>query len=366
MIQRDDLLQLWQCGVAAVAGDTSVASNLRDHPIPAPDTIVAVGKAASAMARAAADMFGPVEMLVVTKDGHGVDAPPHARLIEAAHPVPNAASLSAGAALVEAVAACGPGDHLLMLVSGGASSLAEHLEDGLTLQDLTAKTSEKLASGADIAEINAMRRTLSRIKGGKLLSRFGGTRVTTLAISDVEGNSLGVIGSGVGDAPPEAAFDFEARIVASNAIARHAVADAAKGSVLSNSENLYEDVSTLAPRIASTLIMGGTGLHIMGGEPTVVLPANPGLGGRNMMLALMIAREIAGHPSLQVLVAGTDGSDGPTDAAGAIVDGRTWDDSGHAAIAGAAPYDWLEARQALLKPGPTGTNVMDLLLAQHG
>ncbi|MCR8827079.1 DUF4147 domain-containing protein [Pseudosulfitobacter koreensis] len=356
------LADLWHIGVDAVGGDASVRRALDAQPIPKPDRIIAVGKAATAMASAAASVFPDVPVLIVTKDGHASGAPPHGQVIEAAHPVPNTASLRAGAAILDAVQTCGP--HLLMLVSGGASSLAEVLEDGLTLEDLARRTQEKLASGADIHAINQMRRGLSRIKGGKLLGAFGGARVTTLAISDVEGDSLGVIGSGIGDAPENAAFAHDARIVASNAIARDAVAQAAGDDLRGNSETLYDDVTALAPRIAAALKTAEPGLHVIGGEPTVILPENPGLGGRNMMLALLLAREIAGRDDLEILVAGTDGSDGPTDAAGAVVDGQTWAPSGQKAIETAAPYDWLEARGALLKPGPTGTNVMDLLIAR--
>lgn len=357
------LSDLWHIGVDAVGGDASVRQSLRAHPVTPPDRIIAVGKAATAMARAASSLFPDAPVLIVTKDGHAADAPAHAQVIEAAHPVPNAASLRAGAALLDAVQGCAPGAHLLMLVSGGASALAEVLEDNLTLDDLAQRTQAKLASGADIHEINAMRRRLSRIKGGKLLAAFRGAKVTTLAISDVEGDSLGVIGSGIGDAPENAAFAHDARIVASNAIARAAIADAAGAELRSNAETLYDDVSTLAPRIGAQLKTAASGLHILGGEPTVILPDSPGLGGRNMMLALRLAREIAGRDDLHILVAGTDGSDGPTDAAGAVVDGKTWGASGQDAIDAAAPYDWLAARGALLKPGPTGTNVMDLLIA---
>lgn len=357
------LEDLWTIGVDAVGGAASVRQSLQVHPIAAPDQIIAVGKAATAMARAAAAMFPKAPVLIVTKDGHADGAPLHAQVIEAAHPVPNAASLTAGTAMLEVVRKCGASSHLLMLVSGGASALAEILEGDLTLEDLAQRTRDKLASGADIHEINAMRRGLSRIKGGKLLSAFRGAKVTTLAISDVEGDSLGVIGSGIGDAPKNAAFAHDARIVASNAIARAAIAEAAGADLRCNTETLYDDVSALAPRIAAHLKTAAPGLYVLGGEPTVVLPDAPGLGGRNMMLALRLAREIAGRNDLQILVAGTDGSDGPTDAAGAVVDGKTWDASGQAAIDTAAPYDWLAARGALLKPGPTGTNVMDLLIA---
>ena len=156
------------------------------------------------------------------------------------------------------------------------------------------------------------------------------------------------------------------RIVASNAIAREAVVAAGvrEGwAIQANAETLYDDIHTVASQIAKTLSAGAPGLHIFGGEPTVVLPEHPGNGGRNQALAVLIAREIAGLPGLQVLVAGTDGTDGPTDAAGAIVNGSTWDVSGQDALESADTGPWLEARGALLRTGPTGTNVMDLVIA---
>lgn len=357
-------MELWQHGVDAVAGDASVARALRDNDMPAPTQIIAVGKAASAMARAASVKYPKAPILIVTKDGHSTGAPRGAVVIEAAHPVPNTASLKGGGAIAKAVVQTGPDAHILMLVSGGASALAEVLQPGLSLADLMAATTDKLASGADIHAINAMRRDLSQIKGGKLFANFQGRRVTTLAISDVEGDDLNVIGSGIGMVHAPQGFAFEAQIVAANRIARAAIAQRAQAEDIAvhlNAEDLYADVATLAPALPAQ--WQKPGLYVHGGEPTVTLPNAPGRGGRNMMLALRIAREIAGDSTLHVLVAGTDGSDGPTDAAGAYLTGATWDASGAEAIATAAPYDWLEARCALLKPGPTGTNVMDLALA---
>ncbi|WP_415402279.1 DUF4147 domain-containing protein [Tateyamaria sp. SN3-11] len=358
-----DLLTLWQSGVDAVRGDSAVASALAKMPISRPDRIIAVGKAAAAMAAPAAAAWPDVPCLVVTKYGHGSDAPSHAQVIEAAHPVPDTASLEAGRALHQAVADCDPGTHLLMLVSGGASSLAELLGDDMTLDDLKRETNALLASGAPIGDMNAHRTALSRIKGGKLLAGFKGARVTTYALSDVEGDGLATIGSGIGDAPAQRDFDFAAKIIASNAIARAAIAAASPVPVQTNSETLYDDVEVLAPRIADMLKRAAPGLHILGGEPVVHLPNTPGRGGRNMALALGLAREIAGTDGLRILVAGTDGTDGPTDAAGALIDGSTWDDSGADALLRADAYPWLEARGALVKTGPTGTNVMDILIA---
>lgn len=351
------LADLWHQGVYAVRGDIAVSASLKADPIPVPNQIVAVGKAATAMAQAALDMFPGTPCLIVTKYHHADGAPEGAQVIEAAHPVPDANSLAAGTALRKAIAQCGPEDHLLMLVSGGASSLAEDLPDGWSLDDLKAETQRLLASGADIHAMNARRREISQIKGGKLLGRANCRQITTLALSDVEGDALGVIGSGLGDAPQ--GKPFTARIIASNAHARQTIAS--HQVLVENAEILYEDLQTLAPRLAQRLREGPAGLYVWGGEPTLVLPENPGKGGRNMALALSLARELHGQ-DVEILVAGTDGTDGPTDAAGAFVTGATWTDEAAQALARADAYPWLERAGALFKPGPTGTNVMDLAL----
>jgi hydroxypyruvate reductase len=366
-MQDEDILRvLFDAGVAAVRGDAAVETALKEHPIESPDRIIAVGKAATAMAQAAAAIYPDVPILIVTKYHHAADAPAGAEIIEAAHPVLDENSLRAGARLREVVASMASGSHLLMLVSGGASALVEDPQIGLDLAALRREADRLLASGADIHAMNAARKEMSRIKGGKLLAAFPGARVTTLALSDVAGDALGVIGSGIGDAPAEHGFEFDPRIVASNAIARAAIVAEARArglDVITDEETLYADIEEAGPRIGTALRAAAPGLHLWGGEPTVLLPENPGIGGRNQSLGLLIAREIAGLPGLRVLVAGTDGTDGPTDAAGAIVDGQTWEASGAEALARANAGPWLEARGALLRTGPTGTNVMDLVIA---
>lgn len=364
MIQNADLLALWNAGVAAVQGRSSVNLALKIHDVDRPDLVIAVGKAAASMACAVHDVFGELPTLVVTKYNHTQDAPQHAKIIESAHPVPDEASLAAGTAIHDAIAGSPEGSHLLFLVSGGASSLAEVLPDGMTLTDLSKETQTLLASGKDIHAMNAQRKEISQIKGGKALASFKGRKVTTLAISDVQGDDVGIIGSGIAAAPTSHDFEYSSHIVASNQIAREAAVEKAGTPVISTSENMYEDVVTLAPRIAAWLHASKDGIYIMGGEPTVILPPNPGLGGRNMMLAAMIAREIKGTVGIRVLIAGTDGTDGPTDAAGALVDGQTWDASGHLAIEQANIAPWLDAKNALIRTGPTNTNVMDLLIAE--
>ncbi|MEY8839526.1 DUF4147 domain-containing protein, partial [Cribrihabitans sp. XS_ASV171] len=245
---REAARAIWQAGVDAVGGYTSVERALID--VPRPDLIVAVGKAAAPMARAALDRFGPLPSLVVTKDGHAEELPNGIDVMEAAHPVPDERSLAAGRALREAVEAMSPESNLLLLVSGGSSSLAEDLVDGTTLDDLARLNRRLLSQGLDITAMNAERRKLSRIKGGGLLSRFRGRRLDVLAISDVPGDDLNVIGSGIG-VPPDRP-GVQARIIASNRIAREAAAHHALAlgkDVLENAESLHDDLEALGPRL---------------------------------------------------------------------------------------------------------------------
>ncbi|MCV6586001.1 MAG: DUF4147 domain-containing protein [Marinibacterium sp.] len=359
----DLVTALWQAGVAAVDGYGATARAISG--MDRPDRILAVGKAATAMARAAAARWPDVLMMIVTKDGHGTAAPPHARLIEAAHPVPDARSLSAGAALRAAVMGMPAGSDLLLLVSGGASSLAEDLHAGFGLDDMVALNQRLLAQGLDITAMNRERRRLSRIKGGGLLSGFAGARATTLAISDVPGDDPGTIGSGIGIAPPDRGFAHDHRIIASNAIARAAAVATAQAHglhVIANDECLHRDLPLVAADLAARIATMPPGVMILGGEPTVTLPPTPGQGGRNQALALSLARHIAGRDDVTILVAGTDGSDGPTTAAGGRVTGRTWGDGAAEALARADSGPYLAARDALFVTGPTGTNVMDLAI----
>ena len=358
---------IWWQGVRAVRGEAAVETAIRAEQIARPDQIIAVGKAAASMVAGAQAVFGPdIPTLVVTKYDHATALPGPVRVIEAAHPVPDENTLIAGFELMKTVQQLPENAHLLMLVSGGASSLAELPEEGLTLAALQAENTRLLAEGLDIHAMNARRKELSQIKGGKLLAQFGGELVTTLAISDVEGDSLSVIGSGIGAAPEVHRFSFDPHIVASNQIARNAAAERAKSlgyPVFTNRESLYADVFELAAEIGPALREAPAGIHLWGGEPTILLPPDPGQGGRNQALALALAEQISGIYGLTVLVAGTDGTDGPTDAAGGIVTGATWKEDGKRALRLADSGHFLESRSGLFKSGPTGTNVMDLVVA---
>lgn len=366
---------VWRAGVEAVGGRASVAAALGECEIASPDRILAVGKAAVPMVLSALGHFGEaIPSLAVTKYGHDEESTGeemvlrnHLRIIEAAHPVPDDNSLAGGSALLEAVQAMGADQSLLLLVSGGASALAEVPAGRLSLEELRKQNAALLASGKDIHAINAERRKISRIKGGGLLSHFSGRQVDVLAISDVPGDDIAVIGSGIGACPAGADFACSTRIVASNAIARQAAAEKAEAlgfSVVANEESLHGDVFEVAKRIAESIRRQPPGVAVHGGEPTVVLPDDPGRGGRNQALALALAREIDGMDGVCVLVAGTDGTDGPTDAAGGIVTGADWQSlpGGEEALARADAGTWLDQAGCLFVTGPTGTNVMDLVV----
>ena len=378
MDARETLETIWWAGVNRVRGDRAVADALADGKGEGITHIAAVGKAASSMARAALEACGPdLPALVVTKHGHGeaeLSGYPNLKLIESGHPVPDVQSLAAGSALIDFVAGAGKEARLLLLVSGGASALAESLPGDMTLDDLQATTQTMLAEGLDIHAINARRKEISAIKGGKLLARFPGRSALVLAISDVEGDDIAVIGSGIGMIPASRrADDMDAEIIASNAIAREACTRAADDmglEVIVSSESLYGDVFGIAADLAETVKAGAPGLYIFGGEPTVVLPEEPGEGGRNQALAVAMARELdlmrdlPGMNDISVLAAGTDGSDGPTGSAGGYVTAQDWEriSGGAAALAAADSGSWLRKSGGLFVTGPTGTNVMDLML----
>lgn len=343
---------------------------LSRHKVDRPTHIVAVGKAAAAMFEGLPDDWrNVIPTYLVTKTGHiGNDVfESNVMALETSHPIPDLSSLEAGKGLRDFVAACQDGSHLLMLVSGGASSLVEQLKPGVRVADLVALTEAALAEGADIGKINKRRQAISAIKGGELLASFKGQQVDVLAISDVAGDSISVIGSGIGAAPEIANCAYNCSIVASNAVAREAVERSAKSigiKTIVNQENMYADVLEIAAQIAHEIIKGPDGLYVYGGEPTVVLPENPGKGGRNQALALEIARHIQSRTDITGLVAGTDGTDGPTNAAGAFLDGDTFslEPGAENALRNADSASFLTLTGDQIITGPTGTNVMDLAI----
>jgi len=362
------LLEIWQAAIDAVSGRAAVINALdADGPFE-PELIVAVGKAAAGMCAGALERFPQCAALVVTKYDHSdaeLRALAQVEVIESAHPIPDEHSLDAGRALLERLQAMPAESRLLMLVSGGASALAEALPEGMTLDDLRAITDEMIATGKTIGQINARRKQTSLIKDGKLIEAFGGAEVRVYAISDVEGDGIATIGSGIGDCH-RATAKAESKIIASNTLAREQAEKRARElgfDVRLNQEILYGDVFELAPKLAILLRDPEPGVYIIGGEPTVMLPKKPGRGGRNQSLALALAEHIEGREDISILVAGTDGTDGPTDAAGGLVDGGTWQESAREALERADAGTFLKDHDALFVTGPTNTNVMDLVIA---
>ncbi len=385
----EKLLTLFKAGVDAVGGRQATQRTLQQFSLPDKVHLVALGKAADAMAAGAVAVLGGklVSGLVITKHDHlSQDIREDARLEchEAGHPVPDKASLVAGKRLFDYVASI-PTEHLLVfLVSGGTSALVEHLNEGLDLSDLKRETDQLLASGAAIGEMNRHRRTLSQIKGGKLASRVRG-QVLQLLISDVPGDKPGDIGSGLlvpdeatGMGPELPVWNsIETHIIASSGIAQEAVAAAAEYlglPVRQASGNLDGDMPEVVDRLAGTLCAEQLlpGVYIWGGEPTLVLPDSPGRGGRNQHLALSLAAPLAGSRPCSLLVCGTDGTDGPTGDAGGLVDEQTLSQARDKGLdiddylARADAGNCLARLDALVTTGPTGTNVMDLAIAVVG
>ena len=359
----------WWAGINAVNGYALVLNELSTANNVPVTHVLAMGKAASAMMLAASEYYqDEFKGLVITKYGHLDDIiknKTNISSIESAHPVPDENSLLAGQQAQDFVSSLNKDHSLLVLISGGASALAEKLNANMSLQDLQNLSGRLLSKNKTIAQVNAARSEISLIKKGRLLNQCKANLITTLAISDVQGDNVWVIGSGIG------ACDLthsKSRVIGSNQVARNAINDFmldANLAMVCNLESLYGDLFEVSQTIAKMLIDGPVGGYIVGGETVVTLPDNPGRGGRNQSLALAIAKHLKGHDGIIVLVAGSDGTDGPTLAAGGLIDSNTFQnvDSAQRALDQANAGDYLETEGALFVTGPTGTNVMDLLVA---
>lgn len=373
MSARRTLLELLDAALRAVDGRVAVASALPGDARHSP--VFAIGKAASSMALGArAVLGGTTETLLITKDGH---VPPELRAaagvtaIESAHPLPDARSLAAGEELARRLQALPEDACPLFLVSGGSSSLVESLQPGHDLDDLRALNELGLSAGWDIAQLNARRARLSRLKGGGVARLLGNRRARALFISDVPGDDVDVIGSGLLGRHQGQFDNIERQVVANveRAVQAAVEAGAARGLTLETGTRRFDgDAAEVAAHFLDTLRATRADGVVWGGESTVRLPAHHGRGGRNTHLALAIARSMRSAEPLTVLAAGTDGTDGPTDDAGAIVDAGTIE---RAELGGCdverafAEFDSgtaLEAAGDLVHTGPTGTNVGDVLV----
>lgn len=366
-IRGDRLIQsqVW------MEGDTL---NIDDIALPLPEYkrvfVCGAGKASVAMARGLSEVIGD-ELdggLVVTKHGHQ-ELLAKIEVLEAGHPVPDEASLAAGRAMLDFAAQTTEDDLVLFCLSGGASALMEAPVEGVSLSQLQAKNRELLASGADISTINAARARLSKIKAGGLGRAFRRPTVVCLVMSDVVGNDLQVIGSG----PFFGSEGVAHRFIGDSRILRHIAVKAAEGLGLQRirTATIKGEAKDFYPRcekkLRGGLLRKEPDCLIATGEPTVKIHGQ-GLGGRAQEMALVAAQRIAGAPNLAVLCAGSDGTDGPTDAAGALVDGSTLSraqekgQSAEKALAENDSYPFHEAAGSLIKTGPTGSNLNDILI----
>jgi len=394
--------QVFAAALGSVDGRVAVRRALGAAAPPDRVWLIAIGKAAAAMTQGALDCLGPRLLggLVVDK------APPPASFaahglaaLTGGHPLPTLVSLRAGEALLAVLARTPPDATLLFLISGGASSLVEVPVVGLALAELERLNRWLLGSGLPIGPMNLVRTAVSRIKGGGLLATLPPRPLRVLAISDVPGDDPRVIGSGllvprpdleaalVGLALPPWLREWvdlglaqrwagshpgpPIELVATLDTAKEAAAQAARAAGLAvrvHPRFLAGDAAGQGRELARQVREGPPGLQIWGGETTVRLPAQPGRGGRNQHLALAAAQELAGCRDCLLLAAGTDGSDGPGEDAGALVDGGTLERGARAgfdaadALARADSGRLLAATGDLIHTGPTGTNVMDLVL----
>ena len=370
--RRALLLDLFRTGLAAVDGRRRMRAALAGEPVVGPVSVFAAGKAAASMTLGVIDALGAAVArgLVVAPDDAipaELQARPGLRCLEAGHPRPDERTLAAGEALLEFASGTVPGGLVLLLVSGGASALVEVPAPGVGLAELRAVFERSLDERLDIAELNRERCALSRIKGGRLPGLFAGARLEAFMISDVPHDDPAVLASGLLDAP-----GLRPRLVgtlddALEAIARAAAAQGLRS--LRGTARLAGDAEAAARRVCHELAVADADLVVHGGETTVRLPARPGRGGRCQHFAAAAARAIAGHTDFVLLAAGTDGRDGDSEDAGAIVDGETVTRAADAgieigeALRSADSGPLLEATGDLLHTGPTGTNVGDVVLA---
>ena len=404
-VPRGLLLRAFHAALDATGGRESVRRRLIVEREFAPRVAFAVGKAASAMMAGAFDALGQglERALVITKHGHAgdiADAGRAVEVVESSHPVPDDSCLVAGRALVDFVDAIPPGSDVLALMSGGASALVEVLPEGFDASDLARVNAWLLAAGHPIGAVNRVRKRISRIKGGRLAGRLAAHRTLNLAISDVPGDDPKVIGSGllvahsdddiaVGDldlppwlvemgrrAPPLPGEGDGGRVrtevVASAADARAAAVATLRAAgldVVEHPKLLEGDALEAGHRIGREIAHGKPAAHVWASETTVTLPPRPGRGGRCQSLALAAALELGDAAYAFVLAAGTDGTDGPGVDAGAVVDAGTVARglaSGldpERSLRSADAGTFLEASGDLVHTGPTGTNVMDVVVA---
>ncbi|MFM6949621.1 MAG: glycerate kinase [Novosphingobium sp.] len=409
MRNRQLLADYFLHGVAASSPRLTLPAALPAAPPRGRTIVLGCGKAAAEMALVASEcLAGPVSGCVVTRHGHNVANPPATiEIIEARHPVPDGLSLEAGRRLLRLAAEAGPDDRVIFLISGGGSSLLCAPADGLSFESKQAISDWLVRSGAGIAEINLVRRHLSRIKGGRLAAVAGarGAELLTCLISDVAGDDPALIASGpsIGapfepdaaltvlaragwdvapdlanvihaNRPPEVA-PHPVRMLATNADALQAVSERATRDGW-NVVNLGGDLSGHAAETGRShaaiardyCSRPGRHLLVSGGELTVLRASAAGRGGPNLEYLTGLLAALSPADPIEALAGDSDGIDGTEDNAGGYIT-ASWADPQAAgqALAVNRSYDLFERLGGLIKTGPTRTNVNDIrMIAVEG
>ena len=408
---RQLLLSLFEAAVDAASPTHCLPPHLPQPP-KGRTVVVGAGKGAAAMARAVEEHWqGPLSGLVITRYGHGVPLD-RIELVEAAHPVPDAAGREAAGRILKMVEGLGEDDLALCLISGGGSALLALPADGISLEDKQAVNKALLRSGANIGEMNCVRKHLSKIKGGRLAAAAAPARVVTLLISDVPGDDPSVIASGPTVADPTSFRDAlavlkkygiegpktvldhlrnaidetpkpgdprlkraESVMLATAQDALEAAAAKAEAAgyrpvILGNSiEGESRDVALVHAGIAQQIVNHGQPASapcvlLSGGETTVTVRGQ-GRGGRDAEFLLALAVALDGHPRIHAIACDTDGIDGTEDNAGAILTPTTLKRANQIGLnakerlANNDGYEFFSALDDLVVTGPTRTNVND-------
>lgn len=405
---HEDALHIVTSAIDAVKPDAAVRRALDGMTFPGRVFLVAVGKAGWQMAHAALQCLPtpPAQGIVVTKYGHVTADLPGIRRMEAGHPVPDENSFAAAQAVLDMTANLSPTDTVLFLLSGGGSALFEKpLVPGAELQSITRQL---LACGADIVEMNTIRKRLSAVKGGRFAAHCAPAQVQTIVLSDILGDPPDMIASGptvpdlstcdealkivqkydlqlspaardcLGSETPKHLDNVNMQIIGS---VRELCSAAAAQCRALGYEPLYltdrldceaREAGRFLAAIARSHTADGKKLAFIAGGETVVRLTGSGLGGRNQEIALAAAENLSGLSNAAVISVGSDGTDGPTDAAGGYADGGT-----QATLASAGwniadvlrqndAYHALQSVNGLVHTGPTGTNVNDVAIALVG
>lgn len=400
---RQDADRIMQAALNAALPDTAVRKALQElPPVSGRLILVAAGKAAWQMADAAYRELGQKihDGIVITKYDHAMGPIGSLKIREAGHPVPDASSYSSTQEAIDLIASLTPEDLVLFLLSGGGSALFE--KPLIPAEEMDDITHQLLACGADIVEINTLRKRLSAVKGGKFAQLCAPAQVFSVVLSDILGDPLDMIASG--PAYPDSSTAQQCRDIIAKYQLRlseeaSALMDIETPKVLTNVttqitgsvRQLCAAASVTARELGYTPIVlsaslrceareagsflasiaqyhaaGNESIAFIAGGETVVHLTGHGKGGRNQEIALAAARDIAGMENTVVFSMGSDGTDGPTDAAGGIVDGQTAALLARQGIRIDAvlqdndAYHALKQADGLIFTGPTGTNVNDL------